>query len=259
MAGYQTQHDSSGPPQAHRPGDLVQLRPEHSYDYHQGLPQLGDLLPIDTQLFTPSIARAFNLPTPVHFPSAFARSGLHHAQAGNSFTVHGSPQHPSGPHSHKLPGSSPQQPSARPFPATGANSGLEPSLPSTLSFRSGTYPTNLSDYGLHQHFQQHLQHYQQRGGENARSAALAAFEPGRSLLEQERMQQLAHQYATAAASYNSSAAAQPSLRSPATAYQPLNLQAAQAAMYGYSDAGSDAKAAAMAQYAGEHLHAAPLC
>lgn len=243
MAGYQTQPDS-GTSKAYKAGDLVQaLGPEQVYDYQKGLPQLGDLLPIDTQLLSPAIARAFNLPIPAHLPSSFARSGQQTAQ------VPGSPPLPLAPHNNSLQVSSPQ-PTARTSPAAAAVAGPEVSLPSTIPSRSGAYPPNLNDFGLQQHFQQHLQQYQQRGGEAARTPAFGAYDPSRSLLEQERMQQLAHQYATAAASYNSAAGAQPLLRSPATAYQPMNVQAAQAAMYGYPDAAADAKAAAMAQYAG---------
>ena len=242
MAGYQTQHDS-GTPQAYKAGHLVQpLGPEQVYDYHKGLPQLGDLLPIDTQLLSPAIARAFNLPTPAHLPGSFDRLGQQTAQ------VPGSPPLPSARHNN-LQVSSPQ-PTARASPAAAAVAGPEVSLPPTIPSRSGTYPPNLNDFGLQQHFQQHLQQYQQQGGETARTPAFGAYDPSRSLLEQERMQQLAHQYASAAASYNSAAGAQPLLRSPATAYQPMNVQAAQAAMYGYPDAGAEAKAAAMAQYAG---------
>ena len=257
MAGYQTQQESTAPQTACQTGNPKRaLEPALSYDHFHGLlPQLGDLLPIDTQLLSPSLARAFNLPmpsqlagplrsnpgqAPLESAPGFSASPPNASvqRVSNQLTAQQASPHDSGPT--RGPGISTVNPKS------------EPDLPSNYPSRARTFPSHLADYGLQQQIQSQFQQYQQRG-EALRNGAGGHYEPSRSLLEQERLQQLAHQYASAAASYGSGAAAQPSLRPPAIPFQPLSNQPAQAGLYAYADTAHDAQAAAVAQYAGAHL------
>ena len=158
MTGWQ--HESSGAPP--KSGNLGRVQEaDLGHEQYPGLPPLGDLLPIDTQLLSPSLARAFNLPTPAHL-SHHTTSLAGPRQVSAPYGLQGSSPNPSARPATR-PQASPQGPqTARPANFSALQSAQELLPPSTYPPRTNAFG-NMGDYGLQQQIQQQLQQYQQRG------------------------------------------------------------------------------------------------